>query len=400
MYETKARQVVVPPWLVSAQSSSDDSIEELTTALALLRAECVLLDGPEGGQTITNGITVVGNGGPGIVTTGGEGEPGIESYGGTGGGAGGSFYGDTAGGGEGVAATGGTAAAGGIFTGGTGGKGVVGVASGDATAGDFTATDGYAVKASNDTSSPTRSALRLVPQDADPTGPNLVGDERTTTAGVKRICTVAGTPGTWADVGSGSDVGAAASILKHRDGDSSISTYYLAGGQTALSLTNNTITKDILRAFPLVCPEWGSATITELVMRAFGAGSGNGRLGLYRNAGEGNLYPGTLVEQSGDIDLTASGVKTFTLGTPATLSPGELVWIVETHSANRDVYTMPTTTTGRFCLGYEDISTLAPTLGHQVAQVYGTLPDPFPTAGRTKIANASTECPALWALFA
>lgn len=67
----------------------------------------------------------------------------------------------------------------------------------------YTATGtGYAVIAEADTTSPVRSALRLVPQNANPTGPNLVGDIYCSTAGVLKVCVVAGTPGTWADVGA------------------------------------------------------------------------------------------------------------------------------------------------------------------------------------------------------
>jgi hypothetical protein len=55
---------------------------------------------------------------------------------------------------------------------------------------------------SGDTTSPARAAFKLVPQDAEPTGANTVGDMYVTTAGVLKICTVAGTPGTWVSVGA------------------------------------------------------------------------------------------------------------------------------------------------------------------------------------------------------
>lgn len=61
---------------------------------------------------------------------------------------------------------------------------------------------GYAGYFVGDTTSPVRALLHLEPQDAEPTGAHLVGDVYVTTAGVLRICTAAGTPGTWANVGS------------------------------------------------------------------------------------------------------------------------------------------------------------------------------------------------------
>lgn len=60
----------------------------------------------------------------------------------------------------------------------------------------------YGVIAESDDSSPKHAALRIVPQNAAPTGPNAVGDVYVTTAGKLYICTSAGTPGTWTLVGS------------------------------------------------------------------------------------------------------------------------------------------------------------------------------------------------------
>ena len=61
---------------------------------------------------------------------------------------------------------------------------------------------GYGLQIAADSSSPVRAALRIVPQDTQPSGPNLAGDIYVTTAGVLKICTVDGTPGTWVSVGS------------------------------------------------------------------------------------------------------------------------------------------------------------------------------------------------------
>jgi hypothetical protein len=49
--------------------------------------------------------------------------------------------------------------------------------------------------------SPVRAALALDPSN-QPSGPNDVGDMYVTAAGVLKICTVAGTPGTWVSVGA------------------------------------------------------------------------------------------------------------------------------------------------------------------------------------------------------
>lgn len=102
----------------------------------------------------------------------------------------------------------------GIATGTSGAKGVFGIAdtSGGvgvrANCGDGFAAfyagggTGHAMYLEGDTTSPAVAAMRWVPQDAQPTGPNAVGDMYVTTAGVLKICTVAGSPGTWVSVGA------------------------------------------------------------------------------------------------------------------------------------------------------------------------------------------------------
>ncbi len=61
---------------------------------------------------------------------------------------------------------------------------------------------GVALAAIGDATLPARGAFFVSPQNAQPTGPNAVGDMYVTTAGVLKICTAAGTPGTWTSVGA------------------------------------------------------------------------------------------------------------------------------------------------------------------------------------------------------
>lgn len=58
------------------------------------------------------------------------------------------------------------------------------------------------VVVTGDPTSPTLAAFRVTPQNAEPTGANVVGNMYVTSAGVLKICTVAGTPGTWVSVGA------------------------------------------------------------------------------------------------------------------------------------------------------------------------------------------------------
>ena len=74
---------------------------------------------------------------------------------------------------------------------------------GPTTNNTITVTSGKALKLQGDTTSPVNAAFCIVPQDTQPSGPNIVGDMYVKTSDSKLyICTVAGTPGTWATVGS------------------------------------------------------------------------------------------------------------------------------------------------------------------------------------------------------
>jgi hypothetical protein len=157
---------------------------------------------------------VVGRGTPNAIEGQGTGSGnGVYGVGGPSGGAGGYFvgdggaqgcYGEGQGGGAGHQGVGGASDGNGgeFFGGATNGGGVYGEGAGTGIGVYGFGVNGYGVKAQSDTSSPVCAAFRIVPQDAAPTGPNLVGDIYVTTGGVLKICTSAGTPGTWTTVGT------------------------------------------------------------------------------------------------------------------------------------------------------------------------------------------------------
>ncbi len=85
------------------------------------------------------------------------------------------------------------------------GQGVAVTVSGNGNGLGVTSGTGYAGIFQADTTSPVHAALRIVPQDTDPTGitggTNAVGDTYMFTGGILKTCTVAGNPGTWQRVG-------------------------------------------------------------------------------------------------------------------------------------------------------------------------------------------------------
>lgn len=85
----------------------------------------------------------------------------------------------------------------------TNGQGVRGQGNGTGYGGFFFTTGtGYGLGCQGDTTSPVTAAFHIEPQDTQPTTCAAVGDIYVTTAGVLKICTAAGTPGTWASVGA------------------------------------------------------------------------------------------------------------------------------------------------------------------------------------------------------
>lgn len=192
-----------------ASEATDDGVDVIQPSSVTGAGRWIRVSGtPTGGGTFTGNVTIEGD-----LTVEGTTtlEDGVTVTTATTNAAGGTFTGD--GTGAGVFGQGGSTSGTGVTgsAGGPNGVGVLGqgqgagsgvLGSGGATgAGIYgLATNGYGVVAESDTTSPTRAALRIVPQDTQPTT-GLVGDTYYTSAGILRKCVVAGTPGTWSNVG-------------------------------------------------------------------------------------------------------------------------------------------------------------------------------------------------------
>lgn len=102
---------------------------------------------------------------------------------------------------NGLTSTGNGTGSGGNFTGGATGSGVIasGGASGNGVVCSPGATTGVAlfIQTGNTVLAPIRMQTS-----AQPTGASAVGDMYMTAAGILKVCTVAGTPGTWVSVGT------------------------------------------------------------------------------------------------------------------------------------------------------------------------------------------------------
>ena len=154
-------------------------------------------------NTVLRSPVGVAGGGTAINATGGATDgTALKGTGGSGNGVG--TEGIGTGTGSGVKGTAGASSGTGVEGNGINGNGINGTVTGYGIGvrADASAGTGYALVALGDTTTPVRSAFRMSPQDAQPTGPNLVGDLYITTAGILKSCIVSGTPGTWQSVGA------------------------------------------------------------------------------------------------------------------------------------------------------------------------------------------------------
>ena len=151
-----------------------------------------------GAQTVSAGITATQStlNGNAITATGNGTGKAVSGTSSSAGGIG--IYG-TALDGNGVEGNATSSGSGGRFTGALGATGLEALSTSTGPAAIITAAGGSGTGA-RITGNATRSALKLVPQAAPSEGE--IGDIYVTAAGVLKICTVAGTPGTWVSVGA------------------------------------------------------------------------------------------------------------------------------------------------------------------------------------------------------
>lgn len=124
--------------------------------------------------------------------------------------------------------------AGGVFTGGASGDGIQATAPSSGYAVKATATNnGYALAAFGDSTSPSNPPLYIQPDDAIPSGGNVIGDFRVSTIGVFQTCTANGTPGTWNDVASFRSVTTGVTAFA-TGGQASATVVCASGGMTTL----------------------------------------------------------------------------------------------------------------------------------------------------------------------
>jgi hypothetical protein len=148
------------------------------------------------------------------------------------------------------------------------------------------------------------------------------------------------------------------------------------------TLTNASITANILYAYPLPCPR--AINIDRLAIYVYGAAIGEYvRLGIYE--ADAYHYPNSLLWDE-EFDVSTTGAKSATVDID--LEGGKLYYLVIVSSGTPSLrcFTANTCLTG-LQLGYTTPSATQPTLGFYVSFSYTDLPSTFPSGTPTTMTS-------------
>ena len=139
---------------------------------------------------------------------------------------------------------------------------------------------------------------------------------------------------------------------------------------TAATSANN------LDVLPFYVPD--SQAFDRIAINVTTLAAGNARLGIYADTGD--VYPGGLLVDAGEVDTETAGIKWCAIN--VTLAPG-LYWLARIQNATptlRSLFHCAMLSIGSADLGASVVT------GYRLARAYGVLPSPFP-AGAVDITS-------------
>ncbi len=168
-------------------------------------------------------------------------------------------------------------------------------------------------------------------------------------------------------------------------GDASFLRFRKPGRYFGPFLTGGTITTqsvasaNSLRAFPFFVPK--ATSFDRIAIRVTTAGTGTtprARIGVYTD--NGNIYPGQLILDAGEVDVSSTGLKELTINLK--LKAGKLYWLafVGQDTASLALAAIPTTDSFATFLGFDSALSGSAFLGIAHVQTYGALPGTYPSS--------------------
>lgn len=152
--------------------------------------------------------------------------------------------------------------------------------------------------------------------------------------------------------------------------------FFTGGAITTQALTS----ANSLRAFPFFVPK--TMKFDRIAIRVSTAATGTTprvRLGVYEDKGDGNVYPGALALDAGEVAVNTIGLKELVID--LTLKGGKLYWLalIGQDTASLVAAAIPAADSLATFLGLDNSLSGTPYLGYAIVQAYGVLPANFPT---------------------
>lgn len=155
------------------------------------------------------------------------------------------------------------------------------------------------------------------------------------------------------------------------------------------AIQNSVPINNLLRGLPFTSPRGGTLSDIAVYCGGFPDAAAFARLGIYEaiDVGSGNLYPGPLVADCGQIALSAMGIRS--LPCTVTLQPNKLYYLASLFSIPGITNVYSYQLTGSYVgseyivLGQTDnwAAVNSYQIGYSVVQAFGALPATFPAGG-------------------
>jgi hypothetical protein len=174
--------------------------------------------------------------------------------------------------------------------------------------------------------------------------------------------------------------------------------YYTANERGIAYVADVIVVASTLYVLPFICTRTGTVERVALNVTTLGASSG-ARVGVYNNTSNTNLYPSSLIAASdgGELATTSTGFKINTIGSPFTLTAGNLYWLAFNCKATAPrVSGVPAAGICQVLGTVSDGVTIG--CGWSVASTYGALPSNYP--GSATYLTPAGVLPAVYIRFA
>lgn len=184
---------------------------------------------------------------------------------------------------------------------------------------------------------------------------------------------------------------------RHIAGGSGLTNVGVAGVNTTSGPgTSAVVAANTFIAVPFIAPQRGGTLVSiDFQVINIGAGGGSGRVGLYDNVSDSNLYPKSLLADGGTISTGTTGVKSTTVS--VALTGGSVYWMAYlTNNTGAPLILQLTGTDLTTMLGQPVAGGTAYNVAISVAQAFGALPATFTAGGAYVLSTATVP----WLRFA